>query len=336
MQGMRKRIGGLMLVLTMAVSALAGCGEKSAAPAGETGNKETQQQTTQRKKVGFSQGDYKNSWHKAMRADMEKAAKDNGFDVVILDAQSKADKQMTDIEDLLAQKVDLIVVQTYVAQAIGPAVDKIKAAGIPVVVLSSDIPGVTPDAYFSTDSLETGRAVAELVLSKTKEPKILHITGKEGSVVNNLRGQGFTEVIEKAGIKKLVEVSADYDRSKAIRVMEDLLQRFKGQFNVVYTHNDDMAHGVIQVLKENNVPLYPKDPNGVMVIGIDGLTDESEAAIKAGEMFATFKYPTFGQEAGPVIAKMLNGEKGPGQVMAPSPAITKENVDQFQWVKTKG
>jgi len=328
-----KRVGGLAVGFALTLSALAGCGAK---PVESEPQKAPAPAAATRKKVGFSQGDYKNSWHKAMRADMEKAAKDNGYDIVILDAQSKAPKQMADIEDLLAQKVDLIVVQTYVAQAIGPAVDKIKAAKVPVVVLSSDIPGVTPDAYFSTDSLETGRAVANLVLSKRKDPKILHITGTEGSVVNNLRGQGFHEVLQKNGIKELVEVSGEYDRSKAIKVMEDLLQRHRGKFDVVFCHNDDMAHGVLQVLKENNIPLYPKDPNGVMVLGVDGLTDETAAAIKAGEFFATFKYPTFATEAGPLIAKMLKGDKGPGTVTVNSPAITRENVDQFQWVSTKG
>jgi len=277
------------------------------------------------KVIGFSQGWSGIKWVVQMREDILQTAEKYGLKVIVTDGLDKADKQMGDIEDLITLNVDVILVSTYHAEAIVPAVKKAEEAGIPVVVLSSEIPGVDVTVNLTCDSRVTGQEVGRLICKKLKgKGNVIELDGKQGSVVNQLRGQGFDDILKEClGIKKLAKVTANYDRAEALRVMEDLLQVYK-DIDAIYAHNDEMAMGAIQAIEKEG-----RDNEGIIVIGIDALEQEVFQAIKDGRLYGTFQYVTFGKEAVEAAVEILKGKKVDKKILVSSPFISKENVDEY-------
>jgi ribose transport system substrate-binding protein len=113
------------------------------------------------KTIGYTQSLSTIEWMVTQREQVEEGARKYGLKLVYLDAQNQAAKQVRDIEDLVTKKVELIVIATWFAEAITPAMREVNKAGIPVVVLSSDlVGGVEYKSHISTDSLATGQRLA--------------------------------------------------------------------------------------------------------------------------------------------------------------------------------
>lgn len=316
----------VFLSIVIAMSLLAGCGgsdNKTQDQGGPSSNKKE-------KVIGFSQGWSGITWLRIMREEVEKASKEAGVKLKVSDGDNKPEKQLADIEDFVAQKVDVLLISTYQAQAIAPGVKKALDAGIPVIVISSDIPGVQPTVHLSSDARVTGQMAGEFITKVLKgKGNVIQLTGREGSVVNKDRGLGFEDILKKnPDLKRVAVQTANYERTQAVKVMEDLLQVNK-DVRAVYAHNDEMAMGAIQVLKEKGYKLYPKDPNGVVVVGVDGLEEPVLKTVADGELAATLRYITFGKEAVQAAVDIMNGKKVERKIILPTPLITKDNVDQY-------
>lgn len=280
--------------------------------------------------IGFSQDWNYIEWTQAMRDDIEAACKEYGIKLTVTDAGNSGEKQISDIEDLITLNVDAILISTYHADTIGNATNSAIELGIPVIVLSSEIPGVKPTSLISADAVATGEACARYVEEKFPDGgNIIQITGKEGSVVNQNRGIGFRNVIDQNDkFTVLEEMSCNYERSLALTTMEDLIHVHGDNIDIVYTHNDDMALGVIQALKDAGYDVNVD--NGVFVISAaDAIYEEVLDSIEAGEMISA-KYPTFGREGVESAVKLFSGEDIEENQVADSPIVTRENVDEFR------
>ncbi|OUM87684.1 MAG: hypothetical protein BAA01_09800 [Bacillus thermozeamaize] len=280
--------------------------------------------------IGFSQGWSGITWLRIMREDILAAAKELGVEVQVSDGDNKAEKQLADIEDFISKKVDALIISTYQAQAIAPGAQKALDAGIPVIVISSDIPGITPTVHLTSDAKETGRMAGEYIAQVLGgKGNIIQLTGREGSVVNRDRGLGFEEILAKyPDMKRVAQQTANYERNEAIQVMEDLLQVHK-DIQAVYAHNDEMAMGASMVLRKHGYTIYPKDPNGVVVVGVDALEEPILKAIKDGDLSASLRYITFGREAVQAAVDIINGKEVPQKIILPTPLVTQENVDEY-------
>ena len=168
------------------------------------------------------------------------------------DAQSRADKQVTDIEDLITRKVDVILISTYFTEAIAPAVREVNRANIPIIVLSSAlVGGVDWSVLLSVDTVASARTAGEYFVKRLNGTgNVVQIDGSPGSTVNQDRGKGWHEVVDKVtGIKVVGHIMADYDRAKALKGLEDILQA-NTKVDGVYTHSGPMAMGAIQAVRE--------------------------------------------------------------------------------------
>ena len=152
------------------------------------------------------------------------------------------------------------------------------------------------------------------------------------------RHDGFAEAIAGTDIKVIAETHADWDQEKALKFMEDTLQRFPaGQIQAVYTHNDNMAFGALRAIQAAG-----RDKEGILIVGIDG----ENAAIRAvakGDLAATFTYSTVAPEG--VIAAhalamgdmkaleplgtMTKKDDGSMEVEIASTMITKDNAESM-------
>lgn len=330
-----KKFAALTLACLLMLAVLAGCGktdtQQANAGSEASGNTSgTDEIDWSQYHIGFSQDWNYIEWTQAMRDDIEAACKQYNIKLTVTDAGNSGEKQISDIEDLITLGVDAILISTYHADAIGNATMEAMDAGIPVIVLSSEIPGVEPTCLVSADAIATGGTCANYVKEKFPDGcNIIQITGKEGSVVNQNRGIGFRNIIDAdSKYTVLAEMSCNYERSLALTTMEDLIKVHGDNIDVVYCHNDDMALGVIQALKDADYDVNVDD--GVFVISAaDGIYEEVLDAIEAGEMVSC-KYPTFGAEGVEVAMRVLSGEMLDSDMIVESPVITQENVAEFR------
>jgi ribose transport system substrate-binding protein len=281
------------------------------------------------KTIGFTMSFSNTEWIKQMQAGVVETAKKYGMNTIVYDANDQPTKQLRDIEDLLVRNVDVIIISTYYAEAIRPAVQEINRAGVPIVVLSSPLPeGADFDVLLSTDMIGTARQAGHYYVKKLNgEGNVVQIEGKPGSLINQQRGSGWREVIDAApGIKVVSHVVANYDRTQAIRGMEDALQA-NPKIDAVYCHNDDMALGAVKAAGE-----FGREKD-MFFTGFDGLTPEALEAIHNGTLDAVWEYLPFGVEGVEAAIRVLQKKPIPKKIAFESPMITKENV--LEWYDPK-
>ena len=283
------------------------------------------------KRMGYSMSFATVEWLVMQRRGVQEAADAAGFDLVFSDARDNPAKQVRDLEDMVTQKCDVILISTYYAEAITPAVKMINDAGIPVVVLSSSLAGdASWTCHLSTDTLGTARAAGEyFVKNLGGKGRVVQIEGKPGSLVNQARGKGWAEVIAKnPGIEIVKHVVANYERMQALRHMEDILQSTR-DISAVYCHNDEMALGAIKAIKEAG------REQELWLTGYDGIQLDALEAIHKGALRATWQYLPFGTEAVDAAVRILQGMKVPREIVFPSPLITQDNVADFYDAKQR-
>ena len=283
------------------------------------------------KTVGFSQSYATDEWLKAQRNDVLFNCERYGMKTIVTDAQEKPAQEIRNLEDLAVRGVDLVIMITYYADAIGPGVKALNDAGIPIIVMSSNLKGnVDWTCHLAADTLGTARSAGEYYVEQLGgKGKVIQIEGKPGSMVNQARGRGWREVLEKhPDIEIVAHGVANYHRGEALKMMEDFLQAHK-HIDAVYAHNDNMAKGALQAIKEAG-----RDKE-MWVTGYDGLAAETLEMIYNGDLMATWIYPTFGAEAVEVAVRVLQGQEVPKEIEFPSGIIDKNNVTDYYDPKTR-
>ncbi|MFI5340583.1 MAG: substrate-binding domain-containing protein, partial [Candidatus Methylomirabilales bacterium] len=283
------------------------------------------------KTIGFSMSWTTTEWVVQQHRGVDEMAAKYGMKVIAFDAGDNPAKEVTNLEDLVTRKVDVIIISTYYAEAITPAIRTINQAGIPIVVLSSSLAtGTNFNSHLSVDTLATAREAGKVFVQKLGgKGKIVQIEGKPGSVVNQMRGRGFHEVIDKEkGIEVVAHVVANYERGQALRAMEDIL-RAQPKIDAVYCHNNEMALGAIKATKEAG------RAKEMWFVGYDGLTLEELQAVYNGDLYGCFYYLPFGAEGVEVAVRILRGQKVPKEIVFPSPFMSKENITEWYDPATK-
>lgn len=275
--------------------------------------------------IGFSQDTMDHPWRAYMVTSAEAQAKKYPeiAEFIFTDAGGSNEKQIADVEDLISRGVDLIMMSPREAQALVPAVEAIKAAGIPLVVLDREIVGEDYNVFIGGNNLQIGEELGKYTAANAPEGfKYLELEGIPGATPTIQRHEGFTAQIEGKA-ERLDAQPANYDLAPAIPIMEDWLTKYKGEFQVIYAHNDPMILGAINVLKEAGY-----QPGDVFLVGVDGQREAFEA-IKEGWLQATAIYATGGALGLDMAVRVLKGEPVPKRIITETPVITAENVDDF-------
>lgn len=252
-------------------------------------------------------------------------AKERGVKLVFVDAQADAQKQMSQVENFIAQKVDAIILNPCEFEASTPAVDLIRSAGIPLVLVNqvTKSPG---NAYVGSNDVEAGRLAMEAVARKLNgQGGVLMIHGIMGTSAQLQREAGARQVFAKyPGLKLIDHQTASWDRAKAMALTENWIQAHKGKFQAIFAHNDEMAMGALLALERAGLK---KD---VYVIGVDAIAQALDA-VRAGRLDATVFQDAVGQGRGAVDAALAIVAKQPQdkEVMIPFQVVTRENVSQF-------
>ncbi len=278
--------------------------------------------------IGFSQCTVKEPWRVLFNQRLEAAAaRHPEVKLIILDADDKTEEQVAQMKTFIRQKVDAIMISPKEAAGLTRVVGEATDAGIPVVVLDR---GVDTDKYVSLvggDNMKIGRAAGKYVVKLLGGPGqargvVYEICGGLASPPAQERRDGFHEIVDaEQGLKVIGGLDGDWKKDKAQIIMQDALKA-NPEVDIVYAHNDPMAHGAYQAAKAAGRAEQMK------FIGIDANPDEGQRWVRSGELTAAFLYPTPGEKGLEVTLDILAGKKVEKRYVLPTRVFTRQNVDQ--------
>ena len=280
--------------------------------------------------VGFSQMGHDNPWRMAQTQSLRDEAAKRGYELVVTDAQDQTAKQVADVEDLIARRVDVILLAPREFEGLTPALQAAREANIPVILVDREAEGAPGEdfvTFLGSNFVEQGRRAAEWLVKETGgKAGIVELTGTPGSSVAADRAKGFREVIEKhPDMKILASQTGEFSRAIGQRVLQNIAQSLGRQITAVYAHNDEMALGAIQALKAANF----KPGEDVRVVSIDGQRAALEA-IERGELGATVESnPRFGPIAYDTIEEIRRGETVPTKKLITDRFFDRNNAAEF-------
>ena len=157
-------------------------------------------------------------------------------------------KELSNVEDLLVKGVDVLLINPTDSDAVGSAVAAANKAGVPVVTLDRGANSGTVVAHIASDNVAGGRMAGEFILQKLGgKGKVVELEGIPGTTAARDRGQGFNEAV-KDKLEVVARQTADFDRTKGLTVMENVVQA-QPDFDAVFAHNDKMALGALRALE---------------------------------------------------------------------------------------
>lgn len=238
--------------------------------------------------VGYSQLGSESAFRLRNSQDMQDAAKRRGVSLMLENANQKQEKQIEAIRSFIAYQVDVIAVAPNVESGWDNVLAEAKNAGIPVVLVDRMV--ATQDdslysCYIGSDFMLQGKAAAQYLMRKADDLgaqhlNIVEISGTLNSTPMIERQQGFLEAISGDPRFTILEsVSGDFLISKGRECMQYLLDKYGDTIDVLYSHNDGMTLGALEVIEEAGfVP-----GRDILILSVDG----EQAAIdllKAGKL----------------------------------------------------
>lgn len=291
--------------------------------------------------VGVSWSNFQEERWKTDEAAMKAALEAAGATYISSDAQNSAAKQLTDIEALIAQGAEALVILSVDKDAIGPAIDKAAAEGIPVIGYDRLIEDDRA-FYLTFDNKGVGRIIAETVKAVQPEGNYAIIKGDKGDPNAAFLLEGMMEVIgadvDAGKIKIVGESFTDgWKPDNAQKNMEQILTANNNAVDAVLSENDGMAGGVIAALAAQGltIPVGGQDGDlaalnrvarGTQTVSV---WKDSRQLGKAAADIAVALAGGTAMDAIEGAVKWSGGEKGVemnATFLAPTP-VTKDNLN---------
>lgn len=244
--------------------------------------------------------------------------------MTVLDGRNDAAVQTTNVDTLISKGIKVLIINAVQRQALVSAVQRAEKAGVKVVAVDRAV-NASVLTTIKADDFTTGQVAGQfLVKSLHGKGNVVELSGSAGASPTVDRHAGFMSVLSRyPGIHIITSLAANYDRSQALTVMGDILQRFpSGKIDAVFTHNDEMSLGAIQAIKSAH------RQKEMIVVGIDG-QDSAIKAIENGDYTATAVYPIAAPEGVVAAAKACVGEPLPQRITLDAPLVTKANARMY-------
>ncbi|WP_417243995.1 galactofuranose ABC transporter, galactofuranose-binding protein YtfQ [Celeribacter sp.] len=289
--------------------------------------------------IGFSQIGSESGWRAAETTVTKQQAEDRGITLKFADAQQKQENQISALRSFIAQGVDAILIAPVVATGWDGVLEEAKDADIPVILLDRTV-DASDDLYLTavtSDLVHEGEVAGQWLVDETAgaQCRIVELQGTTGSSPAIDRKTGFGNAIAGHDNLEIVRSqTGDFTRSQGKVVMESFLKAEGGEnICALYAHNDDMAVGAIQAIKEAGL----KPGEDIKIVAIDAVPD-AHLAIAAGEMNATIELTP--NMAGPALdaleAYLENGTVPAKWIQTESRLYTAADDNQAIYEEKKG
>ncbi|MFM9445477.1 substrate-binding domain-containing protein [Streptomyces acidiscabies] len=275
-------------------------------------------------KIGLSLSTLNNPFFVQIRSGAQAEAKKLGVDLTVTDAQNDASQQANQLQNFTSSNLGAIIVNPVDSDAAGNSVKAADKAKIPVIAVDRGVNKAQVDALVASDNVAGGEQAAKAIAEKLGgNGKIVILQGQAGTSAARERAEGFAKGLKAyPGIQVVAQQPADFDRTKGLDVMSNLLQAHPDVQGVIAA-NDEMALGAAKALGS-------KAGKSVQVVGFDG-TPDGLKAVEQGTLYASVaQQPSqLGKIAVDNALKAIKGEKVEETIKVPVKVVTKENVAGF-------
>lgn len=311
----------IAMCLTTAVSAFAGCGltKKS--------NSETNKEKG-KTVIGLSMNTLNNPFFVDVKKGVQKAADDNGVTLIVTDAQNDSATQVADVENLIQKKPAAIIIDPTDSDAIVAAIEACNKANIPVITMDRQAKGGQVAAHIGYNAIKSGNIAGTYLVDTFKDKSTVNVVEIQGIMGTNVaqdRSKGFNDAISGAkNFKKVATQAADFDRAKAMTVMENILQA-NPEIDCVYAANDEMGLGALEAISAAG------RLNKITVISCDAI-DPALEKIRSGELKATIAEPPFflGKKGLQIALDVINKKTVEKSIQLDNQLVTKDNVNSIK------
>lgn len=257
---------------------------------------------------------------------MEQEAAEKGANIIIHDGKDSVEKQISDVEALIAKNVDAIILNPVDADKSIICVDLAEKAGIPILGVNAVVSSDKLLTYVGSNDLEAGEIEMKFIAEKLKgEGNIVVMDGVTGQSTQIQRSQGILNILRGyPHINILEEESGNWFRDEGYKLMKKWYEKYGNKIHAVVSQNDEMALGAIRYFEEMGLL------GSIPIIGIDAIPDAVQA-VQAGKLDATVFQDAEGQGklAVDLAIKIIKKESVARTYYIPFRLVTKENASEY-------
>lgn len=257
-----------------------------------------------------------NPFFVTLKEGAEKEASKLGYNLVVLDSQNDPSKELSNVEDITVRGAKVLLINPTDSTAVANAVRVANKKNIPVITLDRGAAQGNVVSHIASDNVAGGKMAGDFIAEKLGDnAKVIQLEGIAGTSAARERGEGFKQAVQAHKFEILASQPADFDRTKGLNVMENLLTA-QPNVQAVFAQNDEMALGAIRAVQAAN--------KSVLIVGFDG-TDDGVKAVKSGKLGATIaQQPDLIGALGVQTAdKIIKGEKVEAKIPVPLKVVTQ-------------
>lgn len=219
-----------------------------------------------------------NPFFVTMKEGAEAKAQELGYRLIVLDSQNDPSKELANVEDLVVRGVKVILINPTDSDAVANAIRLANNSNIPVMTLDRGANHGKVASHIASDNVAGGKLAAEFIAQRLgADAKVIQLEGIAGTSAARERGEGFSKGAAEHKLTILASQPADFDRTKGLNVLENLLIS-NSNANAVFAQNDEMALGAVRAAQAAGKSL--------LIVGFDG-TKEGIAMVKRKRLAAT-------------------------------------------------
>ena len=279
--------------------------------------------------IGFAQSEREaNPFRIAETQSIRDEAEARGIDLIVTNAESDLNKEISDIQGMVDQGVDALIISPLNSEGLDPALAYAKENGVPIMTIDRLLTTMTAATTTSAGSDRTSSSRADgpptrwsgRPVARAASPILL---GAPGVNVTTDRNNGFMERLEEldTNIEVVAEQAANYERAMGQTVTEQLIAN-DPDITVIYAHNDEMALGAVAALQGAGY-----SPGDVKIITIDGTQGAVQGIIDGWISGVIESNPRFGPLAFQALEDFYSGEGVPEVTIISDKEYTADNAE---------
>jgi ribose transport system substrate-binding protein len=278
--------------------------------------------------VGFAQSEKEaNPFRITETESIKEEAAKRGVKLITTNAQSDLNKEIADIQGMIAQGAKALIISPLNSEGLDPALEAAKKAGVPIMTIDRLLTTKTPCkdyiGWIGSDFVEQGKRAADALIQATGDKgKVAILLGASGVNVTVDRTKGFKDQLAAKGSKLQVvaEQTGDFTREKGKSVTEQLIAAHPG-ISAIYAENDEMALGAVTALKGAG-----KKKGAVKIVTIDGTKGAVQGIVDGWIAGVIESNPRFGPLAFQALEDFYSGDGVPAKTIISDKEYTQENA----------
>lgn len=331
-----KKVLAMLFIMLLILNVFTGCSKDEKAVKSAENEKETTEAKTEEASggktakditIGYSFQGLSDEYIVFLKEAVDAKAEELGVNILIADGQMSAEKQISQVENFIAQKVDAIVLNPISRNGCAPAVAAASEAGIPIITLISIVSNQDQaTSYVGSNSVESGEIEMQLAADGLGgKGNIVVMFGQMGHDAQIGRYEGLNNILaDYPDIQIIAEQTGNWSREEGMTIMENWLSSGK-EIDAVVAQNDAMALGALMAIEAKGLL------GEIQVYGIDAIP-EAISALEEDKMNGTVFQDAKGQGARSVevALSVAKGETVDKNVYIPYLPVLKEDVPKYK------